>query len=206
MRQTECCWCGRKTQGLSTRARTQGGTSCCYVAQAYIQPTLPHSKSSNSPLFLHSAPFLFDTLLFCAKHTSSHLSEDLPHHFSHKFLHGGFRGAVQKQQFSSQSQKVFIQSPKSVLFSSMPLLCCAGLTPATSQAPTLLLAYSPPFIGTEKKIRRTKARELMDGDKDTVIGEGEKKPQTHPYHHQAKRRQSATTSDRQTNAQTASNQ
>lgn len=66
----------------------------------------------------------------------------------------------------------------SVLFSSIPLLCCAGLTPAASQAPTLLLAYSPPFIGTEKKIGRTKARELVDGDKDTVIGEGKKENQT----------------------------
>ena len=62
----------------------------------------------------------------------------------------------------------------SVFFASIPLLCCGGLTPATSQAPTLLLAHSPPRIRTGEKIGRTKARKLVDRDKDTVMYEGKK--------------------------------
>lgn len=57
-RQTECCRHSRKAEGLSTRARTQVGTSCHYVAHVY-SPPCPMAKAGTH---LSSSTLRFSSL------------------------------------------------------------------------------------------------------------------------------------------------
>lgn len=143
-------YCGRKTRALSRGTRTQVGTCCPYIVQGVPSPPRPTAKAvphlSSSTLRCSSRTRCLSTLTTLPA-TSLRISP-----ITSVTSSSTVASEVLCRNSKSLLKAGFSCKTPSLRFSQPHLALCGGLTPATSQAPTLILAHSPPHTGTGKKV------------------------------------------------------
>lgn len=141
--------------------RTQVGTSCPYAVQGVSSSPCPTAKAvphlSSSTLRRSSWTRCLSTLsVFPA--TSLRISPITSVTSSSKVA----SEALCRNSKSLLKARMFAFKAPSLRLSQTHLGLCGGLIPAISQAPTLILAHSPPHTGTGKKVGRKKENSWME--------------------------------------------